>query len=106
MSDRERTLPRWARDDLQQLRSQLATAESRLQTMGTADSRVYLGFESMTPMGLPEFEPVTYVFGEGSDRQIRVTVDFARGELTVRGGDTISVLPEACNAVTVKLARR
>lgn len=106
MSDRENNLPRWARDELLRVRSDLAHAERRLLAFEGGDSRVSMGYEQMRRLGLPEDEPVNYAFGAGSDRQIRVTVDFERGELTVRGGDSINVLPFACNAVVVKLERR
>lgn len=106
MSDREKTLPRWARDELIRVRSELAHAERRLLAFEGGDSRVSLGYETERRLGLPEEEPVNYAFGKDTDRQIRVTVDFERGELTVRGGDSISVLPVACNAVVVKLERR
>jgi hypothetical protein len=103
---REAKLPVWARDELLRVRSELAQVDQRLRAFEGGDSRVSMGYEQMQAVGIPEDEPVNYAFGEGCDRQIRVTVDFARGELTVRGGDTISVLPEACNAVVVKLERR
>lgn len=106
MDCREGTLPRWARDELLRVRAELAHAERRLLAFEGGASRISLGFESHRRLGLPEDEPVNYAFGDGTDRQIRVTVDFDRGELTVRGGDSINVLPFACNAVVVKLERR
>lgn len=102
---REAKLPRWARDELLRLRSNLANAERRLLAFEGGQSRISLGYEAQRRLGLPEGEPVNFAFGEGTDQQIRVTVDFDREELTVRGGDSISVQPFACNAVNIRLSR-
>lgn len=105
--DRERRLPRRVRDELLRLRADLANAERRLLAFEGGQSRISMGYEEQRRLGLPEGEPVNFAFGAGkTDEIIRVMADFERGELTVRGGDSIGVLPFACNAVVIKLERR
>jgi hypothetical protein len=111
----ESKLPRWARQELDSLRAEVARVSGQLATLRgeceQSDTSVLAtgrGRATTDELWLPNGSEVGfYVAGSHGWRNGRVRIDCAvrAGQVRVMGDDSIVVLPQSSNVVTIGAAR-
>lgn len=108
MTERERKLPKWAQNELRNLRSHTRRLEERLEAVTPADANTFYNDYGrpnlMGPrVGLRRDEKVSfYTTADTDDFNTRIDVNVHDGWLHVHGGRSLVILPEASNSIRLR----
>lgn len=107
-SEREAKLPKWAQDELERLRRELATAKrDRAEAFSRHPGTDVLRHDGTDYCDLPPGSTIRFVVGEHFADWVDVRVREEAGEklVDICGGDLFQVLPRAANAIRIRVKR-
>lgn len=97
-------LPKWAQQKIDTLERDVAHWKEKA-TAGPEESDTFVAFSSeRRPLGKRAY--IEFQVLPGHRGQITAYLDDDAGELVIHGGDRIMVLPQASNAIRLRMERR
>ena len=97
--DNKDKLPKWAQYDITLLERKIEQLQSIVDSFNNADTSISYGYS--VKHGLPDHTTVQFVV-DG----VRFDVSISNGLLKIYSTDTIAVIPNAANTVSIKSGER